>query len=338
MTTRLLSVAAVVAAVAGATAAEPKPDPKPVELLLVADNHGPEIWKELNGRFESGHPGIKVTPSIAQWSKQRELVLKKELNPDVVALGVGTDLDPLRRVGVIADDWSYQFPHRSSPFGSVIAFLVPKGNPRGIKDWPDLGRPDVRVLSANPKGSRTGRHAVLGVYGSVRQRGGSEGEARAFVADVFGRSKLPPVAPQGQTAPAADQPKFLPGEPGEVLLTWEKEAIDAAKASDGRLEAVVPPVSVRGDAAVALAVSGAARGTRAAAEAYARYLYSDEAQEIFARHGYRPVRPAALRKGRPDAPTVEVFDANDLFPDVAQGHEKFFGTGGLFEQARAAAK
>ncbi|MDB5308186.1 MAG: sulfate transporter, periplasmic sulfate-binding protein [Gemmataceae bacterium] len=225
---------------------------------------------------------------------------KGEIQPDVVALGTGTDLSPLQKANLIPADWRYRLPHRASPFSTFIVFVVPKGNPKGVKDWPDLAKEGVRVLNTNPKGSRTGRHSFLAAYGSVRQRGGSEDEARAFVTTLYQRAKLPApvIRPAGEPAPA-EAPAFLPTEPGDVLLNWEKESLDVVKKSDGKLEIVYPPISIRGENPVAVASNAAAKGTGKTAEASAKFLYSDEVQELAA-----PARiPAGPPGGAPEGPS-----------------------------------
>ncbi|MDB5308192.1 MAG: sulfate transporter, periplasmic sulfate-binding protein [Gemmataceae bacterium] len=339
MNRSVLRATVLLAAAATVSAGDTDPKTKPAELVNVSDNHAPDLWKEINERFQARQPGVAVKQSVAVWSKQRDLVAKGEIQPDVVALGTGTDLSPLQKANLIPADWRYRLPHRANPFGTFIVFVVPRGNPKGVKDWPDLAKEGVRVLNTNPKGSRTGRHSFLAAYGSVRQRGGSEDEARAFVTTVYQRAKLPApvIRPAGEPAPA-EAPAFLPTEPGDVLLNWEKESLDAVKKSDGKLEIVYPPISIRGENPVAVASNAAAKGTEKTAEAYAKFLYSDEVQELAARHGYRPVRPGVLRKVRPDAPEVELFDARDLFPDVLKAHEALFGEGGVFEQIRGKAK
>lgn len=315
-------------------------------LVVAADNHDATLWAELNALYAAkfapaGGPAAAKS-SIAGWSKQRELVVKGELEADVVSLGVGTDLAPLHAAKLLPDDWAYRLPHRSSPYGSVIVFLVPKGNPKKIKDWPDLAGEGVRVLTNSPKSSRTGRHAFLAAWGSVRQRGGTEADAKAFAEKVFKDAKLP--AGGGEGGSPADPavrpaPTFVPKEPGEVLLTWDKEARDAAKALDGQYEVVYPPITIRGEAQVAVLDAVANKHeSRAAAEAYAKFLFSDAAQEVFVAHGYRVVRPGLFRKAYPDVPATETFDARDLFPDVAAGHERFFGENGLFWTLRGSAK
>jgi sulfate transport system substrate-binding protein len=272
-------------------------------------------------------------------------ILTKKIEPDVVTLGLGTDVDALRRAGLLNADWEYRLPHRSTPYTSPIVIVVPKGNPQKIKDWTDLARPEIQVVTGDPKRSRTAQFGYLAAYGSILQRGGSENEARELLTRLARQARIPAAAAAAPAAAAkpAETPEstatqLLPQNDHEALLNWEKEAIDLVEANKGKLEIVYPPITIRTGPEVAVLDTVVEKhGTRAQAEAYLRFLFSDEGQEIIARHHLRPIRPVGLKSVEP-LPRVEQFGLNDLTADGPALRERLFGERGLFEQARAEKK
>jgi sulfate transport system substrate-binding protein len=326
-------------------AAEPAKTDKTVELLNASDGHAQELWKELNERFAARHngdaPALQIRQTAGGWSSVLDGILTKKIEPDVVTLGLGTDVDALRRAGLLNADWEYRLPHRSTPYTSPIVILVPKGNPQKIRDWSDLARPEVQVVTGDPKRSRTAQFSYLAAYGAVLQRGGSEAEARELLTRIARQARiLTPAAPAkpGETArtPESAANPILPQNEHEVLLNWEKEAIDIVEAAKGKVEIVYPPITIRTGPEVAVVDTVVDKhGTRAAAEAYLRFLFSDEGQEIIARHHLRPIRAAGLKPATTPLPRVEQFGLSDLTADGRALRERWFGERGLFEQARA---
>jgi sulfate transport system substrate-binding protein len=332
------------------SAAEPAKSDKPVELLSAADSHGKELWQEINERFSAHHngsngPSIRIREAAGGWSAQLDAVVTKKLDADVVTLGLGTDVDAIHRAGLLANDWEYRLPHHSVPYTSPIVIVVPKGNPQHIKDWADLAKSDIQIVTGDPKKSRTAQFAFLGAYGSVLQRGGSDAEARELLSKLARQTRLPAPTPAAKPAEnaapkageAAQAPNLLvPKADNEVTLIWEKEAIDAIEATKGKVEIVYPSITIRTGPEVAVIDANVdAKGTRSAAETYLRFLFSDEAQEIIAKNHYRPVRNAGLKSSVPALPRVEQFGLNDLARDGRALREKLFGENGLFDQARA---
>jgi sulfate transport system substrate-binding protein len=333
---RTLAAAAVAAAAGYLFAGEPGHGGRPAELLTVSDRQGQDLWQELNEQFAAQQARkaggtVHVRQAGDDSSGHAGPVVDGKLEADVVTLGPGADLDPLRRAGLLAAGWEYRLPHRSVPFTSPVVFLVAKGNPRQIRDWPDLDRSEVRLITLDPRTAPAARPGLLAAWGSVRQRGGSDEEAGAFVTRLYRHAAVRADSPESG--------RLVPHREEEVVLTWEKDALDTLQASGGQAEVVYPPISLRGEARVAVLDRTAdRRGTRSAAEAYLRFLYSDEVQAIIARHHYRPVRTIAADNRDAGRPGIELFGVQDLFGDGTPGPERLFGEGGLLGQARPAAR
>lgn len=337
---RLASLAALLGLGLGlALAAEPAA--KSFVLTNVSDSHDPAIWEEINGRFTATYKkqtgvDVQVKQSSGGYGAQLQAVLGGSIKADVVTLGLGTDVSALHRQGFIPDGWEYRLPHRAAPYSSVIVFVVAKGNPKQVKSWRDLAKPDITVQTTNPKGSRTARFSYLAAYGSRLQHNATEAEARAFVSALYAKAQLPtPPAAPGQQA--AQQPGF--NLTADVALNWEKDARDAVAASDGGLEIVYPSVTIRRGPQVAVVDKNVEQnGTRPAAEAYLKFLYQPEAQEVFAKHFYRPVRPAAAKLAGVTFDPVETFTVDDLAPNGEKFQKEFFADGGFFLAARVSKK
>jgi sulfate transport system substrate-binding protein len=318
-------------------AAEPARNHSTVELVNLSSYSTRDLWQDLNRRFSARYAretgtAVRIQQSHGDSQAQLEAVLKGQ-PADVLTLGAGVGLDQLRQKGLLAEGWEYRLPHQSVPYTSAVVFLVRKGNPRHIRDWPDLLKPDVRVLTPNPKSSAGGRINFLAAWGAVLQRGGSEDQARAFVARLY--RQVPALESSAREALAA----FVRKGAGDVLLAQEYEVRGVAKGSGGDLEIIYPPISLRTEPRVAVLDRNAERrDTQAAAEAYLRFLYTDEAQEVIARHGYRPVRAGIARANADRLPEVELFSLQDLAGNRWQLDERFFAEGGIFDQVRAARK
>ena len=247
-----------------------------------------ELYQEINARFitqfakDTGN-AVGIEQSHGGSSRQARAVADGGLAADVVTLALPSDIESLQRGGLVAEGWKTHFPHDAQPYSSTIVFVVRKTNPKHIKDWPDLIAPGVEIVTPNPKTSGNGKLSVLAAWGSVIHRGGTEAEARDFVAKLYQN-----VSVLGQGARDSTT-TFTLGKEGDVHLTWENEALREAQESNGDLEVIYPSVSIRAEPSVAVVDANAAKHhTAAAAQAYLAYLFTDEAQEIFAKKRLPP--------------------------------------------------
>ena len=304
------------------------------ELLNVSYDPTRELWRELNGRFVDrfeGEKGVRLTirQSHGGSGSQARAVIDG-LEADVVTLAMHSDTDAIRRAGLIEPGWEERLPNRSLPYLSTIVFVVRKGNPQGVRDWPDLTRPGVRIITPNPKTSGNGKWAFLAAWGSVIHSGGTEAAAMDFVRRVYAR------VPVLDTGARAATMTFAQKGIGDVHLTWENEAHLEVQESGGGLEIVYPPASVRAEPHVALVDASVRRkGTRPAAEAYLRFLYTPEAQEVFALHYYRPTDESVGAGHRDRFPAIDLFPATILAPTWDEIDGRFFAEGAAFDQILA---
>ena len=302
----------------------------PIELLNVSYDPTRELWKAIDQQFipkyekESGRKLI-IHPSNGGSSSQARAVIDG-LDADVVTLALWSDTDTLRKKGLLKENWDETFPHKSLPYFSTIVFVVRKGNPKGIKNWPDLVKSDVAIITPNPKTSGNGKLSFLAAWGSVLRRGGSEDDARKFVTALYRNT---PVLDSGARSATTT---FAQKGIGDVHLTWENEAHLEVRESQGALELVYPPVSIRAEPHVAVVDSNVDRkGTRAAAEAYLKYMYTDEAQEVIAANFYRPINPEILEKHSNVFGTIEMFPVTEIAADFDAAQTKFFAEGAVFD-------
>jgi sulfate transport system substrate-binding protein len=301
-----------------------------IDLLNVSYDPTRELYQELNPKFidkyakDSGSL-IGIEQSHGGSSKQAKAVADG-LAADVVTLALPSDIDSLQKRGLVADGWQKKFPHNAQPYNSTIVFVVRKSNPKNIKDWPDLAAPGVEVVTPDPKTSGNGKLSVLAAWGSVISRGGTEEQARDLLANIYKN-----VSVYGAGARDSTNTFALGGE-GDVHLTWENEAIREVAESKGELQIVYPPVSILAEPSVAVVDANVAKHkTEAAASAYLNYLYTDEAQEIFAKDGYRPIKDAILKKHQDLLPDIKLFPVTLIAKDWADAQTKFFGDNGIFE-------
>lgn len=300
------------------------------EILNVSYDPTRELWRDLNAKFvpayeqETGQR-LAIQQSHASSGSQARAVLDG-LEADVVTLALWSDTDALRQRGLLRDDWQERLPHHSLAYFSTIVFVVRKDNPKGIKDWPDLIKPGVEVVTPNPKTSGNGRLSFLAAWGSVRQRGGSEEDARAFVRELYRHTPVLDNGARGATT------TFAQKKIGDVHLTWENEAhLEIAESAD-QLQIVYPSASIRAEPFVAVVDANVERkGTRAAAEAYLRFLYTDEAQHILAKHHYRPINDTVRKQHAAELPELTLFPITALAASWDDAQQKFFARGAVFD-------
>jgi len=303
---------------------------KSTQLLNVSYDPTRELFVDLNRQFIAKYErdtGRKLTikQSHGGSSRQARSVIDG-VEADVVTLALFSDVDALRKQGLIADGWAKRLPNDSAPWTSTIVFVVRKGNPLHIHDWPDLIHPDVSVITPNPKTSGNGKLSFLGAWGSVTYRGGSEEQARDYVRQLYAHVQVLDTGARGAAATFADEKQ------GDVHLTWENEALREVADSGGELEIVYPPVSILAQPSVAWVDSNVARRqTAASAKAYLEFLYSAPAQETLARYGYRPIDSEILEKHADRFPKIDLFPVTLLAKDWDDAQQKFFAENGIFD-------
>jgi len=272
------------------------------QLLNVSYDPTRELFQDINQQFVAKYfqeTGKKLTIQQSHGGSSRQARAVIDGAPaDVVTLALSSDVDALRKRGLIAADWATRLPNHSQPFTSTIVFVVRKGNPRAIKDWPHLIRPGISVITPNPKTSGNGKLSVLAAWGSVISRGGTEAQALEYLKQLY---QHVPVLDTG----ARDATNtFTQEKLGDVHLTWENEALLEAQEYRGEVEIIYPPVSIRAEPSVAwVDVNVARRNTADYAKAYLEFLYTDQAQETIAQHGYRPITPEILDR----LPQIDLF-------------------------------
>jgi sulfate/thiosulfate transport system substrate-binding protein len=299
-------------------------------LLNVSYDPTRELFQDLNRQFTAQYAkrtGKKLTiqQSHGGSSRQAQAVIDG-VPADVVTLALRSDVEALHRRGLLADGWAERLPDDSEPYTSTIVFVVRKGNPRNIKDWPDLVRPGVSVITPNPKTSGNGKLSVLAAWGSVIYRGGGETQARQYLEQLY---QHVPVLDSG----ARDATNtFTQDKIGDVHLTWENEARLETQEYRGELEIVYPPVSIRAEPSVAwVDVNVARRKTETFAKAYMEFLFTDQAQETIAQHGYRPINPAVLKNHADQFPQIDLFPVAVVAKDWDDAQQRFFADNGIFD-------
>jgi sulfate transport system substrate-binding protein len=251
------------------------------------------------------------------------------LDADVATLALAGDTDALvTHGGFVKPDWQKRLPHNSAPYTSTIVFLVKKGNPKGIKDWDDLVKPGVQVITPNPKTSGGARWNYLAAWEFARRKYGGDAKAREFVANVYKNVPVLDTGARGSTN------TFVQRGVGDVLLAWENEAHLAQKEFGAdKFDIVAPSISILAEPTVAVVDKVVDRkGTRAAAEEYLRYLYSDEGQDIAGRHYYRPTSEKAQAKYDKQFPKLTLFTVDEAFGGWSKADKAHFADGGSFDQ------
>lgn len=304
------------------------------ELLNVSYDPTREFFEDYNALFakhwkDNTDESVKIKQSHGGSGKQARAVIDG-LQADVVTLALAYDIDAIAQRGrkLISPDWQQQFPHSSAPFTSTIVFLVKEGNPKSIKDWDDLLRDDVKVITPNPKTSGGARWNYLAAYGyalSIHQ--GDEAKAKEFMIDLFANVPVLDAGARGATTTFAQRGM------GDVLVTWESEAHLALREfGEDRFDIVMPSLSIRAEPPVAV-VEGVAKRHKSEtlAKAYLNYLYSDDAQHLGAKHFYRPTDKAALEATGDLFPAVKMLTIKD-FGGWEKAQKTHFDDGGLFDK------
>ncbi len=318
-------------------AAARTPSAPGTELLNVSYDPTRELWHDLNDQFLADYEkqtGRKLTVKQSHGgSGSQARAVIDGLDADVVTLALWSDTDAIRKKGLINAGWEDRLPHRSLPYFSTIVFVVRQGNPKGVKDWPDLVKGDVKVITPDPKISGNGKLSFLAAWGAVLHRGGSEDEARAFVSELYRRVPVLDSGARGATI------TFAQKEIGDVHLTWENEAYLEVGEAGGKLQVVYPSSSIRAEPYVAVVDANVDRkGTRAAAEAYLKFLYTEEAQETIAQHHYRPIDEKVLARHESRLPKLDLFPVTRVAANWDDAQAKFFAEGAVFDQINKSQK
>jgi sulfate/thiosulfate-binding protein len=308
--------------------------PKRVTLLNVSYDPTRELYEDFNQEFAAfwkGKTGQEVTirQSHGGSGKQARSVIDG-LAADVVTLALAYDIDQIAdKAGLLPANWQSRLPDNSSPYTSTIVLLVRKGNPKRIKDWGDLARPGISVITPNPKTSGGARWNYLAAWAwALRQAGGSEGSAKDFVTKLYKNVPVLDAGARGSTT------TFVERGIGDVLIAWENEALLAVKElGPDKVEIVAPSLSILAEPPVAVVDKVAGKhGTKAVAQAYLEYLYTDAGQEIVAKHYYRPRNAAVAAKYASQFPKVSLVTVDDVFGGWKKAHETHFADGALFDQ------
>ncbi|HSQ52593.1 MAG TPA: sulfate ABC transporter substrate-binding protein [Nitrospiraceae bacterium] len=305
-----------------------------VSILNVSYDPTRELYQEFNSAFakhwqaKTGQT-VKVLQSHGGSSKQARAVIDG-LEADVVTLALAYDIDAIsEKAGLLPANWQSRLPNNSAPYSSTITFLVRKGNPKGIKDWDDLVKPGVSVITPNPKTSGVARWNYLAAWGyALKQPGGDEAKAKDFILRLF---KNVPVLDSGARGATTT---FVERGIGDVLINWENEILLSTKGSGkDKFEIVVPPISILAEPTVSVVDKIVdKRGTRQVAQAYLEYLYSEEGQDIAGKNNYRPQLPSAAAKYAANFPSVERFTLQELFGNWQKAHKAHFADGASFDQ------
>jgi sulfate transport system substrate-binding protein len=301
-------------------------------LLNVSYDPTRELYQDFNAAFvkywqaKTGQT-VTIKQSHGGSGGQARAVIDG-LEADVVTLALAYDIDAVAQSGLTAADWQKRLPQNSSPYTSTVVFLVRKGNPKGIKDWGDLSKPGIQIITANPKTSGGARWNYLAAWGyALRQPGGTDDKARQFVTDVYRKVPVLDSGARGSTI------TFVQRQIGDVLLAWENEAYLALDESPGQLDIVVPSVSILAEPPVAVVDKVVDRKkTRAIAEAYLQYLYSPEGQEIAAKRHYRPRDKNVAARFANSFAKVKLFTIDEAFGGWQKAQKTHFADGGVFDQ------
>ncbi|MCG2593612.1 sulfate ABC transporter substrate-binding protein [Ramlibacter sp. XY19] len=301
-------------------------------LLNVSYDVAREFYKDINAAFvpyykKTTGKDVKIEQSHAGSSAQARAVADG-LDADVVTMNTTTDVEFLADKGIVAKDWAKRFPDNAAPTTSTMLFLTRNGNPKGIKDWDDLVKPGVQVVVVNPKTGGNGRYAYLAAWGYVKKKGGTDAQAADFVSKLY--KNVPVLARGGRDATTA----FLQRNTGDVLITFESEVESVNKEfGNDKVDVVYPSVSIVAENPVAVVERTVAKkGTGELAKAYLNFLYSEEGQEIAAKHSIRPRNAAVLKKYAATFKPVKLFTVQELYGSLSEAQKVHFNDGGQFDK------
>ena len=330
MTSKLKTFAAVLALASSAIAAPALAQSS--TLLNVSYDVAREFYKDYNAAFVAHYKkttgkDLKVDQSHAGSSAQARAVADG-LDADVVTMNTTTDIEFLADKGVVAKDWAKRFPNNAAPTTSTMLILTRQGNPKGIKDWDDLVKPGMQVVIVNPKTGGNGRYAYLAAWGYVKKKGGTDAQAAEFVGKLF--KNTPVLARGGRDATTA----FLQRNIGDALITFESEVISIDREfGAGKVDSIYPSISIVAENPFAVVERTVAKkGTGELAKTYLNWLYSDEAQEIAAKHALRPRSEAVLKKYATTFKPLQLFTVQELFGSLSDAQKVHFNDGGQFDK------
>ena len=306
---------------------------KEVTLLNVSYDPTRELYQDYGKAFSKYWKAktgddVAVKTSHGGSGKQARSVIDG-LDADVVTLGLAYDIDEIaERAKLLSPDWQKRLKHNSAPYTSTIVFLVRKGNPKGIKDWDDLVKPGVSVIASNPKTSGGARWSYLAGYGFALKKYGSDAKAREYISALYHNVPVLDSGARGSTT------TFVERGIGDVLLSWENEAVLALKElGPEKFEIVTPTVSILAEPPVAVVDKVVdKKGTRAVAQAYLEYLYSPEGQDIIGQNYFRPIDPVAAAKFGKQFAKVNLFTIDEVFGGWTKAQKTHFADGGVFDQ------
>lgn len=329
----LLAVTAVVAASAALGACSGGSNPNEVVLKNVSYDPTRELYQAINPAFSKVWQAktgktVRFEMSHGGSGKQSRSIIDG-LDADVATLALGYDIDAIATRGrLLPADWQMALPDNSSPYTSTIVFLVRKGNPKRIKDWGDLVRPGIQVITPNPKTSGGARWNFLAAWAWGKRNGGSDQAAQDYVRKLFAQVPVLDSGARGSTT------TFVERGIGDVLLAWENEALlSEAKLGKGKFEIVAPSLSILAEPPVAVVEANAKKhGTTEAARAYLEFLYTPEAQRLIARSFYRPRDPQIAAEFRQTFPQIPLVTIDQDFGGWAAAQKRFFDDGGVFDQ------
>ena len=327
---RLLKIAATSLLLAASWSAAAQ---APVILLNVSYDPTRELYVEFNAAFtkywkaKTGQD-VSIKQSHGGSGKQARSIIDG-LEADVATLALAGDTDAVaKNGGWIAKDWQKRLPHNASPYTSTIVLAVREGNPKHIKDWDDLIRPDVKVITPNPKTSGGARWNYLAAWEFAKRKFGSDAKAKEFVAKLYANVPILDTGARGSTITFAQRGQ------GDVLIAWENEAYLLEKEFSSKFDVVAPSLSILAEPAVSVVDKNVdKKGTRAVATAYLEYLYSDEGQDIAGKNFYRPaVSEKAKAKYASQFPKIKLFTIDDAFGGWEKADKEHFADGGSFDQ------
>jgi sulfate/thiosulfate transport system substrate-binding protein len=326
MRTRFALVAAALVLVTSSAAAQN------LSLLNVSYDPTRELYAEFNKAFVSAYQRetgkkVDIKQSHGGSGSQARGVIDG-LQADVVTLALAYDIDAISAKGFINKDWQARLPQNSSPYTSTIVFLVRKGNPKAIKDWDDLAKSGVQVVTPNPKTSGGARWNYLAAWGHALKKGQTPEQAKAFVASIFKNVPVLDTGARGSTV------TFVERGVGDVLLAWENEAFLALREfGANKFEVVMPPLSILAEPPITIVDKVVdKKGTREIADAYLRFWYTREGQEIAAKHSYRPRDADVATKYEKSFAKVNLFTIDDVFGGWTKAQKEHFAEGGIFDQ------